>query len=145
MLRPPRDPAQPILTGTLLFRIALVSALLVGGAWSLFEWEQANGASTAEARTAALNLFVALEAFYLFNCRSLTHSIWHIGVLSNRWILGGVAIQAVGQVVITYLPAMHSTFRTAPIGIEAWVRILAIAALASVVVATDKWLRQRIG
>jgi cation-transporting ATPase F len=40
---------------------------------------------------------------------------------------------------------MHSTFRTAPIGIEAWVRILAIAALASVVVATDKWLRQRIG
>jgi cation-transporting ATPase F len=145
MLRPPRDPAQPILTGTLLFRIALVSALLVGGAWSLFEWEQANGASTAEARTAALNLFVALEAFYLFNCRSLTHSIWHIGVLSNRWILGGVAIQAVGQVVITYLPAMHSTFRTAPIGIEAWVRILAIAVLASVVVATDKWLRQRIG
>ena len=143
MLRPPREPTQPILTATLLFRIALVSALLVGGSWSLFEWEQANGASTAEARTAALNLFVVVEAFYLFNCRSLTHSIWHIGVLTNRWILGGVAVQAVGQVAITYLPAMNSIFRTAPIDTGAWARIFAIGALASLVVAADKRRRRR--
>ncbi len=33
-----------------------------------------NGAGSAEARTAALNLFVVVEAFYLFSCRSLTRS-----------------------------------------------------------------------
>ena len=58
MARPPRDPRRPLLTAALIWRILLVSALLVGGAWWLFEWEKGNGATLAEARTAALNLFV---------------------------------------------------------------------------------------
>lgn len=39
MTRPPRDPVQPLLTRALVVRIALVSTLLVAGAWWLFEWE----------------------------------------------------------------------------------------------------------
>ncbi len=141
MLRPPRDPRRPLLTGTLMFRIALVSALLVGGTWWLFEWERSSGASLAEARTAAVNLFVAVEAFYLFNCRSLTHSMWHVGMLSNRWILGGVAVQAVGQIAITYVPATNSLFQTAPISADVWLRVFAVALLASVIVGVDKRIR----
>ena len=144
MQRPPRDPGQPLLTGTLVARILLVSSLLVGGSWWLFEWEQANGASLAEARTAAVNLFVVVEAFYLFSCRSLTRSAWHVGLLSNRWILGGVAVQAAGQLAITYLPAMNDVFETAPIGVEAWLRIFAIGIAATVVVAVDKGVRRRL-
>lgn len=142
MLRRPRDPRRPLLTGALLFRIALVSALLVGGSWWLFEWERSNGASIAEARTVALNLFVAVEAFYLFNCRSLTRPVWHVGMLSNRWVVGGVTVQAIGQIAITYLPAMNSLFDTAPISADAWIRVFATALLASLIVGVDKWLRR---
>ena len=142
MTRPPRDPDQPLLTGTLMTRILLVSALLVAGAWWLFEWEQANGASLAEARTAAVNLFVVVEAFYLFSCRSLTHSAWRIGFFANRWVILGVTTQAVGQLALTYLPAMNSVFHTAPIGWDAWLRIFAIAVAASLVVAVEKRLRR---
>jgi cation-transporting ATPase F len=142
MNRPPRDPGQPLLTGTLVARIMLVSGLLVAGSWWLFEWEQARGASLPEARTAALNLFVMVEAFYLFSCRSLTQSAWRIGLFSNRWVVVGVTVQGIGQLAITYLPAMNTVFQTAPIGIGAWLRILAIAIAASVVVAIDKRLRQ---
>jgi len=141
MTRPPRDPRRPLLTGALITRILLVSALLVGGTWWLFEWERANGASLAEARTVALNLFVVVEAFYLFSCRSLTQPAWRVGLFSNHWVLGGVTIQAAGQVALTYLPAMNELFRTAPIPSEAWLRILAVALLASLVVAVDKRLR----
>ena len=144
MQRPPRDPRRPLLTGTLLIRIALVSAMLVGGAWWLFEWEQSDGATLDEARTAALNLFVVVEAFYLFSCRSLTHSVRHVGVFSNRWIIGGVAVQALGQLAITYLPFMNTVFQTAPITSGAWLRILAIAVAASLVVAVDKRLRRQL-
>ncbi len=84
MTRAPRDPHQPLLTVALVVRILLVSALLVGGSWWLFEWELANGASLAESRTAAVNLFVVVEAFYLFSCRSLTGPAWRIGLFSNR-------------------------------------------------------------
>ena len=49
--------------------------------------------------------------------------MWHIGMLSNHWILGGVAVQAVGQIAITYVPAMNSLFQTAPISADAWIRV----------------------
>jgi cation-transporting ATPase F len=143
MSRPPRDPAEPLLTRALMVRILLVSTLLVAGSWWIFQWEQANGASLAEARTAALNLFVAVEAFYLFSCRSLTRSVWRIGLFSNPWVILGVVVQGLGQLAITYLPAMNSIFDTAPIGAGAWVRILGLAVAASLVVAVDKGLRHR--
>jgi cation-transporting ATPase F len=143
MTRPPRDPNQPLLTRALLIRILLVATLLVAGSWWLFEWELSNGASLAEARTAALNLFVVVEAFYLFSCRSLTRSAWRIGLFSNRWVILGVSAQAVGQLAITYLPAMNAVFGTAPLGAEVWLRILVIAVAASLVVAVDKRLRRR--
>jgi cation-transporting ATPase F len=142
MQRPPRDPTTSLLTGALLARMLLVSTLLVGGAWWVFEVEQANGAGVDQARTAALNLFVTVEAFYLFSCRSLTRSAWHVGLFTNRFLLFGVALQALAQLAITYLAPMHAVFQTAPIGAGAWLRIVVVAALASVVVGIDKRLRR---
>lgn len=143
MSRSPRDPEQPLLTGTLVTRILLVSTLLVASAWWLFEWELRGGAGLSEARTSALNLFVVVEAFYLFSCRSLTRSFWHLGIFSNRWLILGVAAQGVAQLAITYLPAMNTVFGTAPIDAAAWVRIFALAASVSLVVGVDKWLRRQ--
>ncbi|WP_425294222.1 cation-transporting P-type ATPase [Mycobacterium attenuatum] len=141
MTRPPRDPDQPLLTRGLVARILLVATMLVATAWWLFEWEIGKGASVEAARTAALNLFVVVEAFYLFSCRSLTHSAFRIGIFSNRWIVVGVMVQAVAQLAITYLPAMNTVFGTAPIGAPALTRIFAVATAVSLVVAVDKLLR----
>ena len=147
MTRPPRDPGQALLTRTLVLRILLVSGLMVLAAWYLFEWELASGATLPEARTAAVNLFVVVEAFYLFSCRSLTQSAWRIGLFSNRWLIAGVAIQAVAQLAFTYLPAMNTLFQTAPISGSAWLRILLLAAAISMLVGIEKglrnWLRSR--
>jgi cation-transporting ATPase F len=144
MTRPPRDPGQPLLTPTLLWRVLLVSAMLVAGGWWLFEWELANGATLAEARTAAVNVFVAVEAFYLLNCRSLTHSVWHIGLWTNRWVIVGIGVQALAQLALTYLPVMNRIFGTAPLGVAAWLRIIGIAIVAALVVAAEKWLRRHV-
>ncbi|MCI0385049.1 HAD-IC family P-type ATPase [Streptomyces sp. CNQ085] len=144
MLRRPRDPGRPLLTTGLALRVLLVSALIVGGAWWLFTWERAEGAGLAEARTAAVNLVVAVELFYLFSCRSLTRSMWSAGLFGNRWIIWGVLAQTAGQLAITYLPAMNRLFHTAPIDGRAWLRILGIALLASLVVAVDKRFRRQL-
>jgi cation-transporting ATPase F len=144
MDRPPREPGQSLLTGALAMRVALVSALLVGGSWWMFEWELSRGVDLDQARTAAVNLIVAVETVYLFTCRSLTRSVWRIGLFSNRWILGGVALQAVGQAALTYLPAMNTVFGTAPIDLQTWARIAVLAGVAGVAVALDKRLRRRV-
>ncbi len=138
MERPPRDPHRSLLSRAVIIRTLLVSALLVGGTWWVFEYELSHGASLQASRTAAANLFVVVEAFYLFSCRSLTRPVWRMGLLTNKWLLVGVAVQAVGQAMLTYLPAMNTLFQTASIGWQAWSRIALVAAGASVVVALDK-------
>jgi cation-transporting ATPase F len=144
MRRRPRDPRRPLLSGALVVRMLIVAVLLVGGAWWLFEWERSSGETLPEAQTAALNLFVVVEAFYLFNCRSLTHSARHVGLFSNRWVIGGVTVQAIGQAALTYLPFMNRAFGTAPISAGAWLQILVVALLATAVVGAEKrWRRAR--
>lgn len=142
MSRPPRNPARPLLTASLTTRVLLVSALLVGGTWWIFGWELAGGSALAEARTSAVNLFVTVELFYLFSCRSLTRPVWRMKPFSNPWVVVGVLSQAIGQIAITYSPVMNQLFQTAPIMPEAWLRILGVALLASLAVAVDKRLRR---
>ncbi len=138
MARPPRDPRKSLFTGPVVFRTVLVSALLVIGTWWVFEYELGQGASIEASRTAAANVFVTVEAFYLFSCRSLTLSAWRIGLFTNRWLLVGVTVQILAQAAFTYLPAMNALFQTAPIGGETWLRILLVAAAATAVVSVDK-------
>ncbi len=143
MKRPPRDPGAAILTKPLLMRIGLVGLLLLAGSFSLYEWELAQGESAAAARTVAVNVFVFGEIFYLFNCRSLTHSMFRLGVLSNRWLLAGVGLMIVLQIGFTYLPFMNVAFATAPIGAGEWALVLAVGLVIYLVVGLEKWLRRR--
>ena len=84
-----------------------------------------------------------VELFYLFSCRSLTRSMWRIGMFTNRWIIVGVTVQVAGQLALTYLPPLAHVFQTGPIAWDAWLRILILALAASLIVATDKRLTRR--
>ena len=143
MTRPPRDPGTPILTGVLVWRLFIVGLLLLGGAFGLFEWELTTGATIAEARTVAVNVFIFVELFYLFNCRSLTQSMFRLGLFSNPLLLAGVAIMVILQALYTYLPAMNIMFHSAPISLDAWGRIAAVSLIASFLVVIEKWMRRR--
>jgi magnesium-transporting ATPase (P-type) len=143
MDRPPRDPAQRLLTSQLVGRILLVSALLLGASFWLFELERASGASLAEARTVAVNVFVAVEIFYLLNCRSLDGSILGVGLFSNRPLLLGVATAVVLQLLFTYAGPMQTLFHSAAIEPSAWLPIIGAGLAVGGAVGAEKWLRRR--
>jgi cation-transporting ATPase F len=138
MERPPRDPRRSLLTRPVVVRNLLVSALLVVGAWLVFEYERSTGSSLEASRTAAMNVFVVVQTFYLFSCRSLSAPVWRIGWWSNPWLLVGVGLQALAQLAITYTAPMNALFGTAPIGLDTWGRILLVAVLTSLVVSVHK-------
>jgi Ca2+-transporting ATPase len=142
MTRLPRNPKTPILTGELIWRILIVGALLLTAAFGLFKYELMMGASLAEARTVAVNVFVMVELFYLFNCRSLDKSMFQLGLFSNPWLFGGVTLMVALQLLYTYLPAMNWMFHGAPIGVEAWGRIVAAGLGVYMLVGLEKWLRR---
>jgi magnesium-transporting ATPase (P-type) len=144
MTRPPRRPAEPLLTPDVGGRILLVSALLLTVSFALFELETGRGTPVNEARTVAVNVFVAVEIFYLFSCRSLTGRARDLGLFSNPWGVGGVAAMVVLQLALTYAPPMNDLFDTAPIDAATWLTIVAAAALTWVVVEIEKTLRRRM-
>jgi magnesium-transporting ATPase (P-type) len=143
MRRPPRLSDAPVLGPELVGRIVLVSLLLLSGAFGLFLRELHQGHSLAEARTVAANVFVCVEAAYLFNCRSLTRGFWELGVFSNPWIWGGVGAMAALQLLLTYWPPLNAAFGTAPIGLEEWLEIGIVAWAAGLVVMLEKRWRHR--
>ena len=143
MRRPPRRLDQPVLDAALIRRIVLVSFLLLAGAFGLFLRELAQGHSLAEARTVAVNVFVMVEAAYLFNCRSLTRGFWKQGLFSNLWLWAGVGSMMLLQLAMTYLPVMNQLFGTAPIGLAEWLEITLVALFSSSVIALEKWLTYR--
>ena len=62
------------------------------------------------ARTATVNMFIFGELFYLFTCRSLSYSMFTLGVFSNHWLLVGVGAMSLLQVLYTYLSVMNQLF-----------------------------------
>jgi Ca2+-transporting ATPase len=143
MSRKPRSPQAPILSGTLIWRIFLVSLIILAGAFGLFEYELARGASLAEARTVAVNVVIFVEIFYLFNARSLTRSPFQLGFFSNPWAVGGAVVMALIQLMYTYVPLMNTLFSSAPIPLALWLDVLAFGLFACVIVEIEKWLRRR--
>ncbi|ACU91318.1 cation-transporting P-type ATPase [Desulfomicrobium baculatum] len=143
MNRDPRDPRLPILDTELYIRILLVGGLLLVAAFGLYEWELRTTGVQEQARTVAVNVFVMVEAFYLFNSRSFTRSPFALGLWTNPWVVGGFAIMVVLQLAFTYVPFMNVLFGSAPIGVLPWLKIIGVSILAFIVIEVEKWLRNR--
>lgn len=142
MQRSPRDPQTPILDGTLILRICIVGFIMLLGAFGSFKWALGQGYSDEVARTVAVNVFVTVELFYLFNCRSLTKSMFALGLFSNRWMVVGVSAMIALQLAFTYAPEMNHMFHSAPIGWDAWWRIGLTGIAAYATVGVEKGLRR---
>ncbi len=140
MSRAPRSPSQPILTGGLVARIVFIGVLMLVGAFGLFEWALAQGASLEVARTIAVNAFVAMEIGYLFSCRSLRLPVWGLGWASNRLLLLGVGVTILLQLAITYLPWMQAVFSTGALTLPEWLPILGVGVAVFALGEGAKWV-----
>ncbi len=141
MQRPPRDAHEPILTGYLIWRIAYVSMILMGGTFGLFIWEMEEGASIEHAQTVAVNTLIMFEVFYLFNSRYITDSVinWE-GLSGNRYVLIAIAILIILQLGFTYLSPMQSLFGSTAIDFTIWLRIVLVASSVLFLVELEKYV-----
>jgi len=140
MQRPPRDAHEPMLTSHLIWRITLVSIILMGGTFGLFIWEMERGMDIEHARTVAVNTLVMFEIFYLFNSRYIKASIFNwSGFTGNRYVLIAIAILIIFQLSFTYFAPMQSLFGTTAIGFDIWLRILLVSSSVLFLVELEKY------
>jgi magnesium-transporting ATPase (P-type) len=148
MRRPPRKTNEPILTNFLVWRIALVSLLFVGGAFGMFTWAIHRGLSVEEARTIVVNTIVVMEIFYLFSVRYLhsTSVTWQ-GVLGTPAVLIGIGVVVLAQLAFTYLPWMQAIFQSRPVSLLDALAIFGAGGLLLLILEIEKrgWTKRRTG
>jgi calcium-translocating P-type ATPase len=135
MARAPRPPGTPVIGRFLVLRTVIVSVLMTVSALALFELR--------DDQTIVVTTIVLFQVFYLLECRSLQHSILHVGLWTNPWALAGIAGVLALQAAFIYAPPMQDVFGSAPLSVEEWLLALAAAATVLPVVGAEKWWRRR--
>jgi len=145
MQRPPRNTREPILSRFFIWRIIIVSFIMMAGTFGLFIWEREHGAGVELARTVAVNTLVMFEIFYLFNSRYISAPVLNrAGLLGNRYALAGIGLLLAFQIGFTYQPTLQTLFGTHDLDMPAWGRILLISSSILFLVELEKAVVRRI-
>ncbi|HAT2076033.1 TPA: cation-transporting P-type ATPase [Legionella pneumophila] len=145
MHRPPRPRSEPLLTGSLVWHIILVSILFICGVFGLYFYALDRGYSIELARTIALNTLVVLEIYHLFYIRNIysTSLTWKAAQGTKAiWI--AVIVVTVAQFTITYCSLLQTIFVTESVPFWDGVLIVLTGAVFFAVIEIEKQLRLRI-
>lgn len=141
--QPPRDPREPIVTKRSLWRIAMVAAIMTAGTVGLFYYEL-QVTSLATARTMAFATLAIFQLFNAFNARSSTQSIFRLGFLSNPYVLAGVGVSFLLQIVVVEVPWFETIFRTTGLTLAQWGLVILVSSSVLIVEEIRKALAPRL-
>ncbi|THG87035.1 cation-transporting P-type ATPase [Pseudomonas sp. A-1] len=144
MRRRPRPVGEALLSGFFVWRVLMVSVLMMTGALGLFLWELAAGTSLETARTMAVNAVVVAEMFYLLNSRFIFAPVLgRGGLLGNRYVLLAIAACIPLQLAFTYAPFMQGIFGSAGLTPLEWLKVLGAGLLVFCVAELEKLVIRR--
>jgi magnesium-transporting ATPase (P-type) len=152
---PPRDPNEPIANRLFIERVLLVSVLMAATGFATYYWfggpaitagPDGHGVDPlmlTRAQTAAFISIQLLHLGFLATARSVHRSAFTFSPFSNPWVLAGMGVTILCQLLIVYVPVLQVVFRTAPLPLEWWPVILLGLFPGFIGVEIDKALRRR--
>ena len=142
MTRPPRPRDAPILTGELVWHVALVSILFLAAVFGVFTYALDKGHSLALAQTMAMNTLVVLEIFHLFFIRNLhgTSLTWD-AVRGTKVVWSVVAAIVIAQFAVTYLPPLQAALGTRPVPLADGILIVGVGLAFFALIEIEKQIR----
>jgi Ca2+-transporting ATPase len=141
--RPPRNPGEGIMSRLLVERTLLVGGLIAAGVVYNFIAALNAGDSLAKARTVAVTTMVFFQFFQAWNSRSELRSIFSVKPMSNPFLFFSMLAAFLAQLAVIYVPALQWLFRTEPISLDEWLRILLVASSVIAAVEADKFFRRK--
>ena len=102
--------------------IGIVDMLAVLGVFSLALARYPG--QLAAAQTMAFMTLCISELFRAFTSRSETHSVFSLGLTSNRWMLWAVIVSFILVLLVVYVPFLQPVFDTVPVGVDDWLLML---------------------
>jgi Ca2+-transporting ATPase len=142
----PRNPREPLLSGTLFQRIAAVSIFNWILIFGMFEWVRQNTGNIDLARTMAIQALVAGRIVYLLSISQLTNVVFRklrgqaARINDGKAMALGIVCTVILQIIFSQWGVMNTLFRTAPLNLEQWL-ICLVPALPMIPLA---WFVNRI-
>ena len=140
MRRPPRPAGERLLNGPLLARAylwlgmlqaaaAMAAFLLVlrASGWQWGDMPARLDPAYLEATTACLAAIVVAQVVNVFLCRHPQEPALPFRYGDNPLLVAGIAFEVALILAIVYTPAGNALFRTRPLGVGAWLAMIALA------------------
>ena len=114
MERKPRDPNENIISRKSIPRILEIGIFMAATTLALFAlYHDVHGIDYA--RSMAFTTIVLIQIAYSFSIRSEEHTLWELGVFSNKMLIVAGAFAFLLQMAILYTPFFESIFSTKPL------------------------------
>ncbi len=144
MKRPPRRSTEAVVTkerAILMLAQGAFIAFCSLLAFSFVLFVEKEG--IVRARTAAFIVLACSQLFHSFNCRSMTESIFKLGIFSNKKLIITVFVSFLLQMAVVYLPFTQKIFKTEILGVFDWFLVLAISSFPFWAMEAVKYLDKR--
>jgi len=122
MDRQPRPPQERILSKDVGLNIVLIGGLMAVA--TLVAWLVSLRGDVAKAQTIAFTTIVLIQMVVI----QIIRSRYHIGMLSNPYLIAAVAGSIGLQLMAVYVPLLQPIFHTVPLGLSDWGTILIVCA-----------------
>ena len=142
MNQKPRNSRKGIFADGLWSKIILEGIML--GMLTLVAFSVGNNLYGLEVgRTMAFVAIAMLELVHSFNVKS-EESIFKVGILENKYLIGAFILGTLLQVVVVMVPAFASVFSLVPLTGAQWLYTLGISILPVIIIEAQKLLDSRL-
>ena len=125
MKQPPRSPVEPVINRDMAIGIGVVGMVDAIAILAVFWFAlQRYPGHLEAAQTMAFVTLCISELIRAFTARSEYHSIFSIGVFSNRWMVWAVGVSLLLVLMVVYLPFLAPFFDTVPLTAGDWLFML---------------------
>jgi P-type Ca2+ transporter type 2C len=121
MKHPPRSPTEPVINRDMALGIGVVGVVDAIAILIVF-WlaMQRYPGNLEAAQTMAFVTLCTSELIRAFTARSEYHSVFSIGVFSNRWMVWAVGVSFLMVLMVVYVPFLRPFFDTVPLIAGDW-------------------------
>jgi Ca2+-transporting ATPase len=125
MKQPPRPPKEPVINADMAIGIGVIAVVdTVAILMAFYLGLQRYPGSLEAAQTIAFVTLCTSELLRAFTARSEYHSLFSVGVFSNRWMVWAVAASFLLVLAVVYVPFLNPFFDTVPLTLEDWALML---------------------
>jgi len=125
MKHPPRSPKEPVINRDMATGIGVIGAVDAVAILAVFYLAMQRYPGHLEAaQTMAFVTLCTSELLRAFTARSEYHSVFSIGVFSNRWMVWAVGVSFLLVLMVVYVPFLRPFFDTVPLSAGDWLFML---------------------